>query len=220
MFFTVIRFILSIAFIPACIIISVSFYKGIANIKDFSSTGFIFILGAFFYSLIHLLLFKLDFLYVLGHELMHAIATIFSGGKASGMKVKSKEGSVKSTTPNMFVVLAPYIIPGYTVFIGAAYFIASFFIDVSRFSNVFIFLIGFTLMFHLSYTAQSIREKQSDLIRSGYLFSLSAIYIVNIIIVFFIMSMFFDGADFLNFLSDFYERSKEVYYSFWRQLFL
>jgi len=151
---------------------------------------------------------------------MHALATFCSGGKASNMKVSSKEGSVKTTTPNFFVMLAPYLIPVYTVIIAAIYFIASFFIDITKYSGIFIFLIGFTLMLHLAYTAESIKGKQSDLIKTGYLSSISFIYIVNLGIVFFIISLFFQGASFVGFISDVYEQTKVFYWSFWKQLFL
>jgi hypothetical protein len=151
---------------------------------------------------------------------MHVIATLFSGGKAKDMKVSNKEGSVKTTTPNFFVVLAPYLIPGYTVLIAVLYFIVSFFTDVTKYYSIFIFLIGFTLMMHLSYTAQSVREKQSDLIRSGYVFSVSFLYVVNLIIVFLILSFVFKEISFFEFLSSSYEKSKGFYYFFWKQLFL
>ena len=220
MLIKILRFFASILLIPACIAITISFYNGIISIRTVSESGLIFILGALSYSVLHLLLFKLDFLYVLGHELMHGIATLFSGGKVVKIRVGRKDGSIKTTTPNIFVMLAPYLIPGYTVFVTLVYFALSFFMDVSRFSGFFIFLIGFTLMFHLSYTAESIRGKQSDLVKSGYLFSFSFIYIVNLLIVFSIVSFLFKQASFYDFLSGLYERSKEFYYSFWRQLFL
>lgn len=220
MLIKILRFFVSILLIPACVALTASFYKGIISVKTVSESGLVFILGALAYSLLHLLLFKLDFLYVLGHELTHAICTFFSGGKVLGIKVSGREGSVKTTTPNTFVMLAPYLIPGYTVFIAVLYFLLSFFFDVTRYSEVFIFLIGFTLMFHLAYTAQSAREKQSDLIKSGYLFSLSFIYMVNLLIVCFIISVFFKEVTFFDFLSASYERSKEFYYLFWKQLFM
>jgi len=214
------RFIISILLMPVCVIITISFYNGIFSIKDVSASGLYFILGALFYSIVYLLLFRLDFLYIFGHESMHAFATFCSGGKASNMKVSSKEGSVKTTTPNFFVMLAPYLIPVYTVIIAALYFILSFFIDITKYSEVFMFLIGFTLMLHLAYTAESIRGKQSDLIKSGYLSSISFIYIVNLVIVFFIMSLFFQGASFADFIIDVYEKTRFFYCSFWKQLFL
>ncbi len=214
------RFIVSILLFPACVACTLSFYSGIMSIKTVSESGLVFILGALSYSVLHLLLFKLDLLYVFGHELMHAVAALFSGRKVIGMKVSTTEAGVRTTTPNLFVALAPYLLPGYTIFIALAYFLSSFFMDVTRFSGLFVFIAGFTLMFHLAYTAESIRSKQSDLLRSGYFFSMSLIYIVNLLIVFSIISLFFREASFYNFLSGSYERSKEFYFFFWRQLFL
>lgn len=220
MLFKLLRFIVSLLLIPVCVTVTMSFYKGISSITGISESGLIFILGALSYAALHLLLFKLDFLYVVGHEMMHAIATLFSGGKVKGIKVSNKEGSVKSTTPNLFVILIPYLIPGYTVLLALLYFILSFFIDVARFSTLFIFLIGFTLMFHLAYTSGSIKDKQSDLIKTGYLFSISFIYIVNLAIVFFIVNLLFKELSFFDFLSLSYEKSKDFYYYFWKQLFM
>ncbi|MBU4312117.1 MAG: hypothetical protein KJ706_05310 [Candidatus Omnitrophica bacterium] len=214
------RFILSILLIPACVAITICFYDGITSITAISESGLSFIFGVLAYCILHLLIFKPDFLYVLGHELTHAVAAIFSGGKATKINVSGKGGSVRSTGPNVFVMLAPYLIPGYAVLLAILYFLLSFFIDVGRFSDLFIFLIGFTLMLHLTYTSQSMREKQSDLIKSGYLFSISFIYIANLVIVFGIISLLFKEADFLDFISGAYVRSEQFYYSFWRQLFL
>ena len=216
----ILRLIISILLMPVCVIATISFYEGIFSIQDVSKSGLYFILGSLMYSIIHLLLFRLDFLYVFGHESMHAFATVCSGGKASNMKVSKKEGSVKTTTPNFFVILAPYLLPIYTVIIAIIYFVLSFFIDITKYSGIFIFLIGFTLMFHLAYTAESIRQKQSDLIKTGYFSSISFIYIVNLVIVFLIMSLFFRDVSFVKFIADIYEKTKFFYYSFWKQLFL
>ncbi|MBU1853030.1 MAG: M50 family metallopeptidase [Candidatus Omnitrophica bacterium] len=214
------RFIVSILLIPVSIAFTISFYSGISSIKTVSESGLVFILGAFSYSILHLLIIKLDFLYVSVHELTHAIATLFSGGKVRKIKIRAKEGSVKTTKANIFVMLAPYLIPGYTLFIAFLYFGLSFFMDTARYSDLFIFIIGFTLMFHLAYTADSIRGKQSDLIKTGYLFSIFSIYIVNLVVIFFIINLLFKEAIFLDFISGAYEKSKDFYYFSWRQLFL
>lgn len=216
----ILRFIISVLLIPICVIVTLSFYDGIFAIRDVSKSGLYFILGALLYSMMHLLLFRLDFLYVFGHECMHAFATFCSGGKASNMKVSGKEGSVKTTTPNFFVVLAPYLLPIYTVIIAAVYFILSFFIDIAQHSGIFIFMIGFTLMFHLAYTAESMRDKQSDLIKAGYLSSISFIYIVNLVMVFLIISLLFREVSFVDFMTSIYVKTKFFYYSFWKRLFL
>jgi len=214
------RFIISILLIPVCVFMSVSFYEGVFGIRDVSESGLYFILGALLYSMVHLLLFRLDFLYVFGHESMHAFATFCSGGKASNMKVSKKEGSVKTTTPNFFVMLAPYLLPVYTVVLAIVYFILTFFIDITRYYGTFIFLVGFTLMFHLAYTAESMKDKQSDLIKAGYFSSIAFIYITNLIVAFLIISLFFKDVSFVDFISKVYEKTKFFYWSFWKQLFL
>lgn len=216
----ILRFIINMLLIPVCVIVTISFYNGIFAIKNVSESGLYFILGALLYSIVHLLLFRLDFLYIFGHESTHAVATFLSGGKAKDMKVSSKEGSVKTTTPNFFVMLAPYFIPIYTVIVALLYFISSFYIDIAKYSGLFIFLIGFTLMFHLTYTAESMRQKQSDFIKPGYLSSISFIYIINLIIVFVIISLLFKEVSFIDFISEIYEKTKDFYFYLWRQLFL
>ncbi len=215
-----IRFLFSILLIPVCIAVTMSFYNCLSGIKSLPQSSLYFLSGVLAYCLMHLLLFKPDFLYVFGHESMHAITTFLSGGKASSMKVSSKEGSVKTTKPNFFVILAPYIIPSYTVLIAVLYFILILFTQVQNFLKIFIFLIGFTLMLHLSYTAESIRQKQSDLIKTGYLFSLSFIYIINVSLVFFILTLLVREVSFLSFLSSSYEISSEIYFGLFKQLFL
>lgn len=220
MIIKILRFILSILLIPTCTAVTISFYNGVGSIKNISYSGLIFILGAFSYCIAHLLLFKLDFMYILGHEVMHAIATFFSGGKVFGMKVSNKEGSVNTSSPNLFVMLSPYLVPVYVILIALVYFTLSFFTDVSRFSTHFIFFAGFFLMFHLVYTAESIRDKQSDMMKTGYFFSFFFIYIVNLILVFFIISLLFPQALFSGFISASFEKSKQFYYSFWKQMFL
>lgn len=216
----ILRFIISIILVPVCIIVTISFYNGILSINAVSESGLYFILGSLLYSMMHLLLFKLNFLYVLGHEVMHALATLFSGGKVKEIKVSGKAGSVKSTTPNFFVILAPYLVPIYTVLVALIYFIMSFYVVATKYLPIFIFFVGFTLMFHLAYTAESIRDKQSDLIKAGYFSSISFIYIFNLILVYLIISLLFTEASFIEFIGETYTRTRSFYYSFWRQLFL
>ncbi len=211
-------FIFSVLLIPLTVAVTMAFYEGLLSLR-ISESGIIFILGAFGYSILHLIFFKLDFMYVLGHEFMHAVATFFSGGKVTKIKVSNRGGVVKTTSSNMFVMLAPYLVPFYTVLIAVLYVVLSFFLDIVHYRKGFIFLLGFTMMFHLSYTARCMKEKQSDLIKTGYLFSILFIYIINITVVFLILSFLFAGADFREYINDILYRSRHFYYYFWRELF-
>ena len=72
-FLRIIRSLLSVIIIPVCVITTIHFYGSVSRIRGVSDAGFIFILGAFSYCFLHIVFFKLDFLYILGHESMHAI---------------------------------------------------------------------------------------------------------------------------------------------------
>ena len=57
-------------------------------------------------------------LYVLGHELTHALWGLAFGAKPSNLKVGLKGGSVMLTKSNVWITLAPYFFPFWTAIVG------------------------------------------------------------------------------------------------------
>ena len=57
-------------------------------------------------------------IYVLGHELTHAIAVWMSGGKVHSLQASSKGGKVLSDRVSPWISLAPYIFPFYPMIAG------------------------------------------------------------------------------------------------------
>ena len=57
-------------------------------------------------------------IYVLGHELTHALAVWFSGGKVHSIQASSKGGKVLSDRVSPWISLAPYILPFYPLLAG------------------------------------------------------------------------------------------------------
>lgn len=55
-------------------------------------------------------------IYVLGHELSHALAVWFSGGRVHSLQVAEKGGRVVSDRTSAWITLAPYILPLYPLF--------------------------------------------------------------------------------------------------------
>ena len=53
-------------------------------------------------------------MYVLGHELTHALWGLLFGARPSDVRVSASGGSVKLTKSNMLITLAPYFFPFYT----------------------------------------------------------------------------------------------------------
>jgi hypothetical protein len=155
---------------------------------------------------------------VLGHEAVHAGMAWIFGGKIKSFKVSSNGGSVGTDKTNFIIELAPYFFPIYTMLITLAYYVFSHSYPISG-SNVFLFLIGFTLAFHIIATIEIMKVKQPDIVKSGYMFSISFVYIVNIIVMAAIFGLAFPGFETKRFFIDFLEFSKYIYVAVVRQLF-
>lgn len=221
MFKRVLKLLLGILIIPVCIGISVGFYEQLNRIKVVSYYHQkYFVIGIVAYLVVHVLIFKPSYLYIFSHEFMHAIATWISGGKVKSFKVSSKGGSVGVTKSNLFIALAPYFFPFYTIVVTIVFFAVKFFLIKSIDYNPLLFAIGFTLAFHIIITVDFLKIRQTDLMHAGYLFSICLIYIVNIIVIGLIFSLLFSSVTFKAFLMDTYLNSKDIYVGMYRQLFL
>jgi len=120
-------------------------------------------------------------MYVLAHELSHAIWGVAFEARVSGMRVSKNSGHVKLSKHNFVVALAPYFFPLYTVAAILCYWLLAVFVDVRGFYLAWLALIGFTLGFHLSFTLDALSSPQSDIREYGRLFSYSLIYLLCIL---------------------------------------
>jgi hypothetical protein len=120
-------------------------------------------------------------LYIMSHELTHALAAVFSGVRVRKISVKRQSGYVLLDSTNAFISLAPYFIPFYTLAAGAAYWTAGRFRDVSALRPWFLVVAGFTLAFHLLHTADVLSGPvQSDLRKAGGpVFSMPLLVLLN-----------------------------------------
>jgi hypothetical protein len=143
--------------------------------------GFPFIIGMVLYAIVHYFVYKPVRLYVLAHELTHAAAAWSCGFRVKKMKVTKEGGSVTLNGSNAFIALAPYCVPLFAVLLILIYVIASFFSDLSRYQDLFTFLLGLFISFHLISTFETLYEKkQSDLREAGgVVFSVSVIVLSN-----------------------------------------
>jgi len=123
------------------------------------------------------------YIYVLGHELTHAFFIFICGGKISGFKVTPDGGYVITNKTNVLIALSPYFVPFWTCIVLAISYIAGFFIDIPYHAEILYFLIGFTWTFHLAWTIWMIPRDQPDLKENGSFFSLTIIYLANILLL-------------------------------------
>ena len=112
---------IGILLLPLVAGFSVAFYKQFGNIEvAFTMGQQYFLLGIITYGLIQLFLFKPVYLYVLGHEAVHVLATWLCLGRVKSFKISSRGGSVSTTKSNFFISLSPYFIPVYAILAAAA----------------------------------------------------------------------------------------------------
>lgn len=214
------RLIVGIIFLPLTITVSKAFYYQLSGMSIFDSKNQIYFLwGAASYIVIHLFFFKPNYIYNLGHEAVHVISTWLSFGKAKNLKASSQGGSIQTTKSNFFINISPYFVPIYTLILCLAYFVISKFRDIAPYAPYFIFFIGFALAMHIILTVDALKIAQPDLIKTGYLFSLSLIYVINIILVGFVISLILTGFSFVDFFLQFCLETKELYILIFRQLF-
>lgn len=121
--------------------------------------------------------------YVFGHELTHAIWVLLMGGKVHQFHVSRKGGHILADRTNTWIALAPYFFPIYSILVVGIYGICGFFFDVTPYRELLYALIGATWAFHLSFTCSMIMKGQPDLYYGGTFFSLTIIYLLNLLLL-------------------------------------
>jgi hypothetical protein len=122
-------------------------------------------------------------MYVLGHELTHALWGLLFGARPSDVRVSESGGSVKLTKSNIFITLAPYFFPFYTFVVIVAALVTFAFLRPLPFLPLWMFLIGFTWAFHVLFTLETLTQRQPDVKLYGRIFSWVFILLVNIALV-------------------------------------
>ena len=122
-------------------------------------------------------------MYVLGHELTHALWGLLFGARPSDVRVSASGGSVKLTKSNMLITLAPYFFPFYTFIVIVVALITYAFFRPLPYLPLWLFLVGFTWSFHVLFTLETLGQRQPDVKLYGRIFSWTFIYIVNVGIV-------------------------------------
>ena len=125
-------------------------------------------------------------IYVLGHELTHAVWGLAFGARVSNLKVRSTGGSVTLSKSNVWITLAPYFFPFWTAIVALAALAVRVAIHFAcpgapfPFPWLWMFAVGFTWCFHLCFTIRSLMQPQPDVMEYGRVFSWTLILVCNI----------------------------------------
>ncbi len=118
--------------------------------------------------------------YIWAHELTHAFWGFMTGARVGRIRVSATHGSVSLSHAGVFTTLAPYFVPFYTVLVIVLRLLLAFVVDVRRADLFWMFLIGATWGFHMTFTLRSVAQRQPDILTVGRIFSYALIYLVNL----------------------------------------
>jgi hypothetical protein len=136
--------------------------------------------GAGCWWVIYLLLPKPMWVYVVGHELTHAVWTWLMGGQVKKFKASSQGGHVIVTKSNFLIALAPYFFPLYAFFVAAVFLAGHLVFGWSHYGLWFHLLLGAAYAFHVTLTWHVLKNSQSDITEQGYLFAAVIIFLGNV----------------------------------------
>jgi len=208
------KLLFGIALLPVVVFSVCNFFKEIAAIPLLSAAQAMFLYGIGAYLAVHIFLWKPDILYVFGHETTHALTAKLFGGRIFDFKVSSKGGSVKTDKQNTAIAIMQYMIPFYTILVCLIYVTAGIFKDVKPFTGHFVFALGFSMAFHLVQTAEFLKQKQTDIIKSGYIFSMPLIILANLVIISGILSFLFSEFSFKDMSLEIFQQTSDLYVKF------
>jgi hypothetical protein len=180
-----VKFIIAVLLLPLCLGAAQALWLVLrTSVNGRSDLVWVPLLaGAACWVVVFLLLPKPMWLYVVGHELTHAVWTWLFGGKVKKMKVSSKGGHVVVTKSNFLIALAPYFFPLYAVLVMAVFLVGGLFWKWRGYQTWFYLLLGAAYAFHVTLTVHILQSEQSDITSQGYLFSGVVIFLGNVLVL-------------------------------------
>src|SRR5690606_403472 len=124
------------------------------------------------------------YLYVLGHELTHALFVVLFRGKVTDFHVSTEGGYITTNKTNLMIALSPYFVPFWSVVAALLFVAARHGFGLSGVWDKFFYaVVGLTWTFHMVWTLWMIPRDQPDLKENGTFLSLVVIFLANLLIV-------------------------------------
>lgn len=186
------RPLLALCLVPVVIAVGWGFFDLLIRLgKSVSEVSLPFWLGLASYFIFQVVFFRPIRTYVFGHELTHALVGVLTGARLKSFKVSSRGGSVVLTKSSVWIALAPYFVPLYTLLLIGAYRTGCYFWPLGTYYPVFLFAAGFSLSFHFGLTHFALAQGQSDLKQFGTFFSGVFIILINCLLMAGILKLIF-----------------------------
>jgi len=124
------------------------------------------------------------YLYVLGHELTHAIFVLLFRGRVSDIHVSTQGGYITTNKTNLLIALSPYFVPFWSLVFGTLFVAARLLWQLDGYWDLaFYAVVGSSWSFHMLWTLWMIPRDQPDLRENGTFLSLVIIYLANLLLL-------------------------------------
>lgn len=132
----------------------------------------------------------LVWVYVLGHELTHAITALLCGGKVHDISVDAEGGYVETDADNVFIALSPYFLPLWMLCWLGGLWAVHWCYPFEPYLPWFYAGFGFWSAFHVYWTIWILPREQPDMLSNGIVFSTLLILIMNVLVCIGVLSVF------------------------------
>ncbi|MBU0548651.1 MAG: hypothetical protein KJ710_02350 [Candidatus Omnitrophica bacterium] len=194
--FGIIKFILGIVLLPLVFSSASSFLNEFGRVSG--NLQAIFWSGVICFLVIYLFIWEPVVIYSKGHKLLEIIFSFFKP----------------------MVNVAPFLMPIYAILVFIIYGLLSLPVKSSWLIKYAIFLIGFSAILHLVFSAKTIRTKKGDFLKGNYIFGFSFIFILNLALLALGFSLIFKEFSFVNFCNISFTIASNIFYAIFKQLFL
>jgi len=166
-----------IGLLPISLAMMVTLGRSLGRWDFFEPHQFLTAAGFVTYGVLHVVWYRPLFAYVVAHEFTHALWAWLLGREVGEVNIKGDGGHVTVGGPNAFITLVPYFFPLYTVLTVGI-------LQIAKPAAVpyLMFFLGMTLAFHVMLTVTMLLKPQSDLRSVGYVFGLSVILFMNLLV--------------------------------------
>ena len=175
--------IIAILLLPVCIGAVSALSMVVRQSENADTIWVAFLAGAACWLTIYLLLPKPMWVYVLGHELTHALWTWLLGGKVKKFKASASGGHVVVNKSNFAIALAPYFFPLYAILVVLAFLTGDWLWNWRPYVVWFHLLLGAAYAFHVTLNWHILKQGQTDISDQGYLFSAVIIFLGNVAVL-------------------------------------
>ncbi|HZR19030.1 MAG TPA: hypothetical protein VFE51_17210 [Verrucomicrobiae bacterium] len=175
--------ILAVLLLPVCFGVGSALWLVLRASGKADTIWVALVSGAACWLVIYLLLPKPMWVYVVGHELTHALWTWLLGGRVKRFKASAKGGHVVVTKNNFIIALAPYFFPLYAVLLVLVFWAGDWIWHWRAYAVWFHLLLGASYGFHVTLTWHILKSSQTDITEQGYLFSAVVIFLGNMCVL-------------------------------------